>query len=75
MGYIMPYIPLQLMHYASRMEKPKQGLPILSNVPPIQNETMSILNSKKRNAPSEKKKFDDVLLNIDGKGLFLNETI
>lgn len=75
MGYILPYIPIQRMQYASRMERPEQGLPIVSKVPPIQNDNVHTFNHNKKFAVEEKKRFDQILSEIEGKGLFLNETI
>lgn len=76
MGYILPYVPIQSMQYAVRMEKPPRGLPVVSVVPPIQNETVSTpFNLKNHNPSSVKKRFHQVLSEIEGKGLIINETI
>ncbi|MBY6036282.1 hypothetical protein KUV80_06445 [Fictibacillus nanhaiensis] len=76
MGYILPYIPIQRMQYASRMEKPEQGLPVISNVSPIQNNDVHTpLHQKKNELLHEKKTFHQVLSEIEGKGLIINETI
>jgi hypothetical protein len=76
MGYILPFIPIQRMQYASRMEKAEQGIPVVSSVPPIQNETIhTFTNQKKSNSADAKKRFHQVLSEIEGKGLILNETI
>jgi hypothetical protein len=76
MGYILPYIPIQKMQYASRMEKSESGLPIVSHVSPIQNDTVHTSSSQKdRHLLDKKKRFDQVLSEIEGKGLHINETI
>ncbi|KZE63394.1 hypothetical protein AWM68_15375 [Fictibacillus phosphorivorans] len=75
MGYILPYIPIQRMQYASRMEKPEQGLPVVSYVPPIQNNNVHTFNHSKKLDIEKQRRFDQILSEIEGKGLFLNETI
>lgn len=75
MGYILPYIPIQRMQYASRMEKPEQGLPVVSQVPPIQNNNVQTFNHNKKLDLEKQKRFDQILSELEGKGLFLNETI
>ncbi|ANX12092.1 hypothetical protein ABE41_008740 [Fictibacillus arsenicus] len=76
MGYILPYVPIQNIQYAVRMEKPQRGLPVVSAVPPIQNETVPTPSSQKNHDPSGvKKRFHQVLSEIEGKGLIINETI
>jgi hypothetical protein len=76
MGYILPYIPIQRMQYAIRMEKPEQGLPVVSVVPFIKNDTVHTSDDQKnRNSIEGKKRFQQVLNEIEGKGLFINETI
>jgi hypothetical protein len=76
MGYILPYIPIQRMQYASRMEKGESGLPVVSTVPPIHNDTVHTSSSQKsRYSVEEKKRFHQVLSEIEGKGLIINETI
>jgi hypothetical protein len=76
MGYILPYIPIQRMQYASRTEKAEQGLPVVSMVPPIQNDTVHTSSyQKNRISLEEKKRFHQVLSEIEGKGLIINETI
>jgi hypothetical protein len=76
MGYILPVIPIQRMQYASRMEKAEQGIPVVSCVPPIQNDTIHKFTNQKNSYPaSEKKRFHEVLSEIEGKGLLLNETV
>lgn len=76
MGYILPYIPIQRMQYAIRMEKPEQGLPVVPVVPSIKNDTFHTPDDqKKRNSIEGKKRFQQVLNEIEGKGLIINETI
>jgi hypothetical protein len=76
MGYILPYIPIQRMQYAIRMEKLEQGLPVVSVVPSIKNDTVHTSDDQnKRNSIEGKKRFQQVLNEIEGKGLFINETI
>jgi hypothetical protein len=76
MGYILPYLPIQRMQYASRMEKAEQGLPVVSIVPPIQNDSDHTSSKQKRSISlEEKKSFHQVLSEIEGKGIIINETI
>lgn len=76
MGYILPFIPIQRMQYASRMEKAEQGLPVISSVPSIQKDHVHNLhNQKKRYSLEENRRFDQILSELEGKGLFFNETV
>lgn len=76
MGYILPYIPIQRMQYASRMEKAEQGIPGVSSVPSIQNDNIhSSSQPRKSFSIEDKKRFHQVLSEIEGKGLIINETI
>jgi hypothetical protein len=76
MGYILPYIPIQRMQYASRMEKGELGLPVVPSVPPIHNDTVHTSSHPKSSyTVEEKKRFHQVLSEIEGKGLIINETI
>jgi hypothetical protein len=76
MGYILPYLPIQRMQYASRMEKGKQGIPDVPNVSRIQNEHMKLLNQQSSTfIKDNKQSFHQVLSEIEGKGTTINETI
>ncbi|MCM3719156.1 hypothetical protein [Fictibacillus phosphorivorans] len=76
MGYMISYMPIQSMQYASRMEKSEAGLPVVPRISPIRNEKFPIpLNLKSSYAFKEKKRFHQVLAEIEGKGLIINETI
>jgi ABC-type transporter Mla subunit MlaD len=76
MGYILPYLPIQRMQYASRMERSKQGIPEVPTVPPVQNEIIKLLNQKKSKFIKDKKQsFRQVLIAVEGKGATINETI
>ena len=76
MGYILPFIPIQRMQYASRLEKTEQGLPVISSVPPIQNNHVHNFHvQKKRYSLEENRRFDQILSELEGKGLFFNETV
>ncbi|MBN3555032.1 hypothetical protein JYA63_12190 [Fictibacillus nanhaiensis] len=75
MGYILPYLPIQQMQYASRMEKAERGLPVVASVPPIQNEDVRSFQQKKSLTFEEKTSFNQILSEIEGKGLMINETI
>ncbi len=75
MGYILPYLPIQQMQYASRMEKAERGLPVVASVPPIQNDDVRSFQHQKRLTFEEKRSFDQILSEMEGKGNIINETI
>ncbi|MDR7072059.1 hypothetical protein [Fictibacillus barbaricus] len=76
MGYILPYIPIQSMQYANRMEKGEQGIPVVSSVPIIQNDIQNSFSAHHKTSQEHKKiSFQQVLSRIEGKGLIINETI
>ncbi|WNB90575.1 hypothetical protein [Bacillus sp. NEB1478] len=76
MGYILPYLPIQSMQYANRMEKMGQGIPVVSSVTPIQNDIKNKFSEHHKSSQNHKKlSFQQVLSRIEGKGLTINETI
>jgi hypothetical protein len=76
MGYILPFIPIQSMQYANRMVRSEQGIPVITRVPHIQNETRNKYIPLNNNDSEHKKiSFQQVLSSLEGKGLMINETI